>query len=414
MIFGGMAMAVRDAAPCYAPSVAGRSFLQIPGPTNVPDRLLDAMRLGTINPRGPEFPPLLAGLQAGLRPLFGTSAGEILLGAGSGSSALEGALVNVLAPGDEVLAVSNGFFGAWLADLAGRLGLRVDHLEVPIGTAVPPELIEARLREDVERRVRAVTVVHNETSTGVRNDLAAIRRALDAAGHPALLVADTVSSLGCMEVRFDEWGLDVAATGSQKGLMLPPGVAISCVSERALAIGERGGSPRGYYDWKEQQAHRHGGLLPVTPPTPLLFGLREALRMLEEEGLERVFARHDRLAEAVRRAVGAWGLSLLCRDRAAASPSVTAFEVPPGLSSAAVVEGARQVNVEIITGIEPLHEQLLRIGHMGWLNETEVLGALGGIEVGLQRAGFPVRPASGLQAAQEWFFESSADRVPSR
>ena len=411
---GGMRMAVRDVPPCYAPKVAGRYFLQIPGPTNVPDRLLDAMRLGTINPRGPEFPPLLAGLQEGLRPLFGSSAGEIVLAAGSGSAALEGALVNVLAPGDEVLAVSNGFFGAWLADLAGRLGLRVDHLEVPVGTAVPAELIEARLREDRERCVRAVTVVHNETSTGVRNDLAAVRAALDAVGHPALLVADTVSSLGCMEVRFDDWGLDVAATGSQKGLMLPPGLAISCVSERALAIGERGGSPRGYYDWKELQAHRHGGLLPVTPPTPLLFGLRESLRMLDEEGLEHVFARHERLAEAVRRAVEAWGLTLLCRERAAASCSVTAFEVPSGLSAAAVVEEARRASVEIITGIEPLHERLLRIGHMGWLNESEVLAALGGIELGLQRAGFPVRPASGLQAAQEWFFESSADRVPSR
>jgi alanine-glyoxylate transaminase/serine-glyoxylate transaminase/serine-pyruvate transaminase len=410
----GMQLTVREIPPCYAPSMAGRFLLQIPGPTNVPERLLDAMRLGTINPRGPEFPPLLAGLQAGLRPLFGTSDGEILLAAGSGSAALEGALVNVLAPGDEVLVASNGFFGAWLAGLAGRLGLVVHHLEVPPGTAVPAELVEARLREDVHRRIQAVTVVHNETSTGVTNDLAAIRRALDAAGHPALFVADTISSLGCVDVRFDDWGVDVAACASQKGLMLPPGLAISCVSPRALAIGEHGGSPRGYYDWKELQAHRHGGLLPVTPPTPLLFGLRESLRMLEEEGLPSVYARHARQAEAIRRAVVAWGLTLLCRDRTAASASVTALELPAGLDAGAVVDAVRRANVEVITGIEPLHESVLRIGHMGWLNETEVLAALGGIELGLRDAGFRVRPASGLQAAQEWFFESSADRVAAR
>src|SRR5215472_10846457 len=272
--------------------MAGRHFLQIPGPTNIPDRVVRAMERGLINHRGEDMPPLLDELKRGLRRVFGTTAGEIVLAPGSGAGAMESSIVNTLEPGDRVTCFSNGFFGWLYADLGRRLAADVEEVAIPWGEAVPGDLVYERLRADREHAVRAVTVVHNETSTGVTSDVAAVRAAMDAAGHPALLVVDTISGLGSMEFRFDEWGVDVAVCGSQKGLMLPPGLAIACVNERAIAACRRVTTPRSFFDWRPVLDLAEVGYLPTTPPTSLLLGLQESLRLLQEEGLERVHARH--------------------------------------------------------------------------------------------------------------------------
>jgi alanine-glyoxylate transaminase/serine-glyoxylate transaminase/serine-pyruvate transaminase len=385
------------------PPPAGRPFLQIPGPTQVPDRIVRAMAQPVIDHRGPRFEALVQACLAGLRRVFQTERGHIVLYPGSGTGAWEATVVNTLSPGDRVLACVNGFFAAGFARTAAAFGVEVERLEVPYGAGVPAEEVERRLRADAAREIRAVLVVHNETSTGVTSDVAAVRAAMDRAGHPALLLVDTVSSLASIDFRFDAWGVDVALTGPQKGLMLPPGMAILAVSERALRASEKATCPRAYWDWQPVIERNRRGQYPYTPATTLLFGLREALAMLEEEGLANVFARHARLAEACRRAVRAWGVEILCRNPAEYSNTLTAVVLPPGLDSDAFVAHAyRRLGLSLGIGLGDVKGRVFRIGHLGSLNELDLLGALAGVEMTLREVGVPVRPGSGLAAAEEF------------
>ncbi len=387
--------------------MSGRTFLQIPGPTNIPEPVLAALREGTMNPRGPVFAGLMKDLVARLRPLFGTTRGHVFVSAGSGLGAIESALINTVAPGELVVALVSGFFGRLAADLARRLGARVELQEVAPGEPPDPAALEARLGADAAREIRAVLCVHNETSTGVTSDLAAVRRALDAAGHPALLLVDAVSSLASIEVRMDEWGLDAAAAGSQKGLMCPPGLAVIAVSDKAIAVAEHGGGPRGFFDWRGGLVAEETGILPVTAPAPLLLALRAALGLIEEEGLPNVYRRHARLAEAIRRGVAACDLTTICRVAAAASNSVTGVVMPDGVDPHLVVEEAEARNLQISGGIPPLDASTIRIGHMGSLNELEVLATIGGLEQALDAAGAPLVLGAGLSAAQTLFARSA-------
>jgi alanine-glyoxylate transaminase / serine-glyoxylate transaminase / serine-pyruvate transaminase len=383
------------------PLMPGRRFLQIPGPTNVPDRVVRAMQGGMINHRGDDMPPLLAELKRGLRRVFGTEAAEIVLSPGSGAGAMESSLVNTVSPGEKLLCFANGFFGQLYAGLGRRLGADVEEVAIPWGEAVTGEAVYERLAADRGHAVRAVTVVHNETSTGVTSDLAAVRAAIDAAGHPALLVVDTISGLASMDFRFDGWGVDVAVCGSQKGLMLPPGLAIVCVNERAIAACRQVTTPRSFYDWRPVLEMAEVGFLPTTPPTSLLFGLQESLAVLEEEGLGNVYARHARLAAAVRAAVAAWDLTTVCADPARASSSITAVRLPEGVDGEEALGLARRhLELELGSGIGPLHGRAVRIGHLGSLNELEVLATVGGTELALAMAGCELPLGAGLAACQ--------------
>jgi len=379
----------------------GRHFLQIPGPTNIPDRVVRAMERGLINHRGEDMPPLLDELKSGLRSVFGTAAGEIVLAPGSGAGAMESSIVNTLERGDRVLCFANGFFGQLYAVLGRELAADVDEVAIPWGEAVAGELVYERLAADREHRVRAVTIVHNETSTGVTSDLAAVRAAMDAAAHPALLVVDTISGLGSMDFRFDDWGVDVAVCGSQKGLMLPPGLAIACIGERAVARCRSVATPRRALDWRPVLDMAEFGILPTTPPTSILFGLQEALRMLDEEGLPEVYARHARLAAGVRAAVAAWDMATVCVDPGRASSSVTAVRLPDGVDAEAALQLAkRHLSLELASAIGPLRGRALRIGHLGALNELEVLATVGGAEMALAMAGCDLPLGAGLVACQ--------------
>lgn len=384
-------------------STSGRTFQQIPGPTNIPEAVLAALREGWVNPRAPEFTAVVRDLTARLRPLFGTRHGHVFVSAGSGLGAIESALVNTVAPGEAVLAPVGGFFGRLAAQLAERLGAWVEIQEVPPGEPPDAAALERRLRADTAHQIRAVLCVHNETSTGVTSDLAAVRRAIDAAHHPALLLVDAVSSLASIEVRMDEWGLDAVAAGSQKGLMCPPGLALIAVSEKAIAVAEHGGGPRGFFDWRAGLVAEQTGLLPVTGPAPLILALRAAVTLLEEEGLPDVYRRHARLAEGVRRGVAACDLTTICRVPTAASNSVTGVVLPAGVDPQRVVEEAAARNLGISGGIQPLDTSTVRIAHMGSLNELEVLATIGGLEQALAAAGVPLSPGAGLSAAQAWF-----------
>src|SRR5712692_8098265 len=296
------------------PRRAGRHFLQIPGPTNVPDRVLRAIDFPTIDHRGPEFATLGKGVLAGMKRVFKSTQGEVVIYPASGTGAWEAALVNTLSPGDRVLMYETGHFATLWQKMATKLGLEVDFIAGDWRRGADPEEIERRLRADAEKRIKAVGVVHNETSTGVTSRIAEVRHAIDAAGHPALLMVDTISSLASMDYRHDEWEVDVTIGGSQKGLMLPPGLGFNAVSERALAASKTARLPRSYWDWQPMLAQNANGFFPYTPATNLLYGLREALQMLREEGLENVIARHKRHGEATRRAVRAWGLEIVALD----------------------------------------------------------------------------------------------------
>lgn len=381
----------------------GRPFLQIPGPTLVPERVVRAMSQPVIDHRGPRFEALVRDCLDGLKRVFQTERGHIALFPGSGTGAWEAAIVNTLSPGDRVLACVNGFFAAGFARTAAAFGLDVERLEVPYGAGGPVDRVEARLRADDARELRAVLIVHNETSTGVTSDVAGVRAALQRAGHPALLLVDTVSSLASIDFRFDAWGVDVALTGPQKGLMLPPGMAILAASDRAIAASEKARCPRAYWDWQPVFERNRRGQFPYTPATTLLFGLRESLAMLEEEGLPQVFARHARLAEACRRAVRGWGLELLCRDPAACSNTITAVVMPPGTDADAVVDRAWQrLELSLGLGLGDVKGRVFRIGHLGSLNELDLLGGLAGVEMTLKERGLSFRPGAGLAAAQEF------------
>jgi alanine-glyoxylate transaminase/serine-glyoxylate transaminase/serine-pyruvate transaminase len=381
----------------------GRPFLQIPGPTLVPERIVRAMSQPILDHRGPRFETLVQECLDGLKEIFQTERGHIALYPGSGTGAWEATIVNTLSPGDRVLACVNGFFAAGFARTAAAFGVEVERVEVPYGAGVPAAEMEARLRADATRQVRAVLVVHNETSTGVTSDVAAVRAALDRAGHPALLLVDTVSSLASIDFRFDAWGVDVALTGPQKGLMLPPGMAILAVSDRAMTASEKARCPRSYWDWQPVFERNRRGQYPYTPATTLLFGLRESVAMLREEGLPRVFARHVRLAEACRRAVRGWGLELLCRVPAEYSNTISAVVAPPGFDTDDLVAHAyRRLDLSLGVGLGDVKGRVFRIGHLGSLNELDLLGGLAGVEMILKERGVALRLGAGLAAAQEF------------
>jgi alanine-glyoxylate transaminase/serine-glyoxylate transaminase/serine-pyruvate transaminase len=382
--------------------VAGRHFLFVPGPTNVPDRVQRAMHRPMEDHRSSAFPELTLGLLRDLRPVFGTTEGTPVIFPATGSGGWEAALLNTCAPGDRLLAVRNGQFSHLFVDAAQRLGFQVETIDVEWGEAVPADAVERRLRADPDRALRAVLVVHNETATGVTSDVAAVRAALDAADHPALLLVDGVSSIGSIEFRLDAWRVDVAITGSQKGLMLPAGLGIVCLGPRArdLALAD-GRAPRAFFDLRPMLQQNADGYFPYTPALSLLFGLREALDMLAEEGLERVFGRHARLAAGVQAAVAAWGLDLVAARPAIRSNTVTAVRVPDGADARAVIDRAfRRYDLSLGGGLARLAGRVFRIGHLGDVNELMLLGALAGVEMSLADVGVHVELGAGVSAAQ--------------
>ncbi len=385
--------------------MSGRPFLQIPGPTNIPDRVLRAMDRPVIDHRSPEFAQLTEDVRVGLRRAFRTQDGAPMLYPASGTGATEAALVNALAPGDRVLVFNYGIFSGGMAVIARKFGFDVDEVPLRLGQAVSPEDVERRLKGDSQTNpYRALMIVHNETSTGVTCDIGAIRQAMDAANHDALLIVDTVSSLACIDFRMDDWRVDIVICGSQKGLMLPPGLGILGVSRRAVALSaSHGGSPRHFWDWEPILRENRIGLFPYSPATLMLFGLREALRMLvDEEGLENVYARHARLADAVRAAVRAWGLTFVCEDPTTASNTITAVRTPAGIDSNQLLKLARErYGLSLGGGIGALSGQAMRIGHLGSLNELEVMGMIGGIELAFAEMGLDIKPGSGLLACQQ-------------
>lgn len=383
--------------------MSGRPFLQIPGPTNVPERVLRAMDRAVIDHRSPAFGALVRSLLPDLARVFKTERGRVIVYPTSGTGAWEASLVNVLEPGAAVLAFDHGHFSAQFAAAARNLGFTVDLVPLRWGQSVPASAIAEHLLP----KHRAVLVVHSETSTGVRSDVRAVKQAIDAKGSDALLVVDTVSSLASMDFRFDEWGVDVALTGSQKGLMLPPGLGIVCASPRAIEVAARGGSPRNFFDWRPILEDNAAGFFPYTPATLVLFGLRESLDMLLAEGLGNVFARHGRLADGVRAAVGAWGMGLLCEEPDAYSDSLTAVVMPEGLDSNVLIARARdRFDLALGVGLGRLRGRVFRIGHLGALGELEVLATLGGVEMALRECGHTLAAGAGVAAAEESFLSS--------
>ena len=379
----------------------GRHFLQIPGPTNVPDRILRAMSRPTIDHRGPEFGRMTREVIEGLQQVFKTS-GAVVIYPSSGTGAWEAALVNTLSPGDTVLMFETGHFATLWRNMAARLGLRVEFVPGDWRHGVDPEVVEAKLAEDRGLAIKAVAMVHNETSTGVTSGVAEVRRRLDKIGHPALLMVDTISSLASMDYRHDEWGVDVTVGCSQKGLMLPPGLGLNAVSEKALAASQSARLGRSYWDWEPMIKDSKAGFFPYTPATNLLYGLREAIRMLVEEGLENVFARHDRHAEATRRAVKAWGLDLVCRNPAEYSSSLTAVMMPDGHDADALRKVIlERFDLSLGTGLGKLKGRAFRIGHLGDFNDLMLAGTLGGVEMGLAIAGVPFS-RGGIAAALDF------------
>ncbi|MGN6549342.1 MAG: pyridoxal-phosphate-dependent aminotransferase family protein [Pararhizobium sp.] len=379
----------------------GRHFLQIPGPTNVPDRVLRAIDRPTIDHRGPEFQALGQRVLSGIRTIFQTESPVIIYPA-SGTGAWEAALVNTLSPGDLVLMYESGHFAALWKRLAERLGLRTELIPGDWRRAADPEAIAERLRADRAHEIKAVCVVHNETSTGCVAPIGAIRRAIDETGHPALYLVDTISSLGSIDYRHDEWGVDVTVGGSQKGLMLPPGLSFNALSAKALAASKSAGLPRSFWDWGEMLGPNANGFFPYTPATNLLYGLDVAIEMLHEEGLERVFARHRRHGEATRRAAEAWGLEVLCADPDQYSGSLTAVVMPEGHNA----DDFRSVvldhfNMSLGAGLSKLAGTVFRIGHLGDFNDLMLIGTLGGVEMGLGLSGVPHR-SGGVDAAMKF------------
>jgi len=385
----------------------GRHFLQIPGPTNVPDRVLRAMGNPTMDHRGPEFAALGKRALDGMKRMVKTQAGQVVIYPASGTGAWEAALVNTLSPGDKVVMFETGHF-AWLWDkLARRLRLEPQVIGTDWRRAADPDAIEAALREDSTHEIKAVCVVQNETSTGCATRIDEVRAAIDAAGHPALLMVDTISSLASIDMRMDEWGVDVIVAGSQKGLMLPPGMAFNAISPKALAAHETAGLQRAYWDWSDMLGPNANGFFPYTPATNLLYGLVEAIDMLEEEGLSNVFARHDRHAEATRRAVQAWGLEVLCLEPRHYSSSLTAVLMPEGHSAdkfrSVVLEN---FDMSLGSGLSKVADKVFRIGHLGDFNDLMLMGTLAGVEMGLGLAGVP-HQRGGVDTAMTYLSETA-------
>ncbi len=382
----------------------GRNFLFVPGPTNVPDRILRAMHVPMEDHRSSEFPKLTVPLYDGLKKVYQTKDGQVVIFPSSGTGAWEAALTNTCSKGDTLLAPRFGQFSHLWIDLARRHGLDVVVQEEEWGTGADPDRIAEALRADKNHEIKGVLVVHNETATGVTSDIAAVRRAIDAAGHPALLYVDGVSSIGSIDFRFDDWGVDLAITGSQKGMMLPAGLGFVCASEKALARMEGAQCANAYFDFADQFHTNPGGYFPYTPALPLLYGLREALEMMFEEGLENVFARHRSLANGTRAAVDAWGLDLCAKESKWHCDTVSAIMVPEGFNGADVIDRAyRRYNLALGAGLTEMAGKLFRIGHLGDLNELMLLGAISGAEMAMCDVGIAVEPGSGVAAAQEYF-----------
>jgi alanine-glyoxylate transaminase/serine-glyoxylate transaminase/serine-pyruvate transaminase len=375
--------------------------LQIPGPTNVPEQVLRALAKPTIDHRGPEFKALAGEIFEGLKPVFKT-AEPVMIFVSSGTGAWEASLVNTLSPGDKVLMFETGHFATLWKNMAVRLGLEVDFVHGDWRHGVDPAVVGATLADDPKHRIKSVMVVHNETSTGVTSRIAEIRKAIDGAGHPALFMVDTISSLGSVDYRHDEWGVDVTVGCSQKGLMLPPGIGFNAVSAKAIAASKTARFNRSYWSWEEMLASNKDGFFPSTPSTNLLYGLREALRLLMEEGLDRIFKRHQRHGEATRRAVRAWGVEVLCLDPAEYSPVLTTVLMPEGKSAdafrAVVLE---HFNLSLGNGLGKLKDRVFRIGHLGDMNDLMLVGTLGGVEMGLALAHVP-HQKGGVMAAMEY------------
>ena len=392
------------------PRRSGRHFLQIPGPTNVPDRILRAIERPTIDHRGPEFARLARGVLADIKGIFKT-AGDVIVFPASGTGAWESALVNTLSPGDRVLMFETGHFASMWSRLATRFGIEVDFVPGDWRHGVDPDVVETKLTEDRARSIKAVAIVHNETSTGVTSRVAAVRQAIDRTGHPALLMVDTISSLASIDYRHDEWGVDVTVAGSQKGLMLPPGLSFNAVSDKAVAVAKSARLPRSYWDWEDMRGPNASGFFPYTPATNLLFGLREALDMLLEEGLDDVFLRHDRLAEATRRAVRAWDFELLCADPREYSSSLTAVLMPDGHDADAFrTVVLDRFDMSLGNGLGKVQGKVFRIGHLGDFNELMLAGTLSGIEMGLGLAGVPYR-RGGVTAALDYLAQWGENRL---
>ena len=386
--------------------VSGRHFLQTPGPTNVPDRVLRAMDRNPINHRGPEFGALGRDIVAKLRAIFETRAATIGIFPASGTGAWEAALVNTLSPGDRILISRTGQFSHLWEQMALRLGLDVVTLETDWRRGADPLAIGQVLEQDSEHRIKAVCAVHSETSTSCMTDIGAVRQAMDRAGHPALLMVDAISSLGCVAYRHDGWNVDVTIAGSQKGLMVPPGLSFTAISDKALAAARAGGSRRSYWDWEPLVTSNRTGFFPYTPAMNLLFALDAALDMLAEEGLPNVFARHARYAQATRLAVAAWGLELQCLDPAAYGPGVTAIRTPEGHSADRLRDVIlEQFNMSLGNGLGRMEDRVFRIGHMGDLGVLSMTGTLTGVEMGLRAAGIPHK-AGGVQAAMDFLADS--------
>ncbi len=389
----------------------GRNFLFVPGPTNVPDRILRAMHVAMEDHRSPDFPSLTRPLFEDMKKIFKTKDAQVFIFPSSGTGAWESAITNTLSPGDKVIASRFGQFSHLWSDLARRHGIDVIIQDEEWGTGANPDRIEEALRADKNHEIKAVMIVQNETATGVTSDVGAVRRAMDNAKHPAMLFVDGVSSIGSIDFRMDEWGVDCAITGSQKGLMLPAGLGIIAVSPKALAAMKDAKCTKCYFDFTDHMKANPSGYFPYTPSLPLLYGLREALAILQEEGLENVFARHRHLAGGARAAVNAWGLDICAKDPKWYSDTVTAIVVPHGINGADVIDRAyRRYNLALGAGLSQVAGKVFRIGHLGDLNELMLLGGIAGAEMAMRDVGIEVQPGSGVAAAQEHFRGAQATR----
>lgn len=378
----------------------GKHFLQLPGPSNVPDRILRAMDYPTIDHRGPDFPNLANACLNGMKTIFKTNSNVIIFPA-SGTGAWEAALVNTLNEGDLVLMVETGHFATLWKKMANKLGIKTEFLETDWRRGVEPEKLLDRLKKDAEGKIKAVCVVHNETSTGSTSRIKEVRNVMNLANHEALLMVDTISGLASMEYEHDDWGVDVTISGSQKGLMLPPGLSFNAISERAILTSKKSGMQRSYWDWEEQIEANKSGSFPYTPATNLLYGLKEAINMLHEEGLENVFKRHGRHAKATRAAVQAWGLEVLCQEEMDYSNVLTAVKLPDGHNA----DELRKIilenfNMSLGNGLSKLAGKVFRIGHLGDFNDLMLMGTLTGIEMGLSLAGVPHQKGGAARASE--------------
>jgi alanine-glyoxylate transaminase / serine-glyoxylate transaminase / serine-pyruvate transaminase len=380
----------------------GRHFLHVPGPSNVPDRVLAAMGHPVIDHRSQEFFDLVKHITAGMARIFGTK-GPVAIFPSSGTGAWETALLNALSPGDKVLAFESGHFANLWRVMAERHGLRVDFIPGDWRHPVDPAEIERRLAADTGHEIKAVTIVHSETSTGILSDVPAVRKAMDRAKHPALLMVDAISSLGVHDYRHDDWGVDVTICGSQKGLMLPPGLGYNAISQKALAAHKAAKLPRAYFEWQPMVDANGTGSYPYTPAISLFMASKESIAMMEEEGLDNIIARHERMAEATLRAVRAWGLDVLCRDPKAYANALTAIVVPEGVDADQVRATILDLyDVSLGAGLGKVAGKVFRIGHLGWMNELMLLGGIAGVELGLAAAGVKHK-SGGVQAAMDYF-----------